>query len=511
MKKIACIFLLFFIAKLSSQNISLDTTFGTDGFQDSLSNGNFLNSAILLPDGKILISGTLNASTEFFIAKYNVDGSPDTSFGTNGFIITNSISNQKETIYGMDVQSDGKIIVVGQSDINPSLSGFYYHALLARFNADGSTDTTFGTNGYVKTELGSDDDYLSDIQITATGDIYVVGYSKETATGYSTAKIAKYDALGNLDTAFATNGIQTVSLAKGVNLNEISVQNDGTLFLSGSSIDLNDNKDTLLVKLDVTGNFDASFGTNGMQLTDIGYTNEYITDFVLHNNKILATGTVSGTSFLPHTILMRFNLDGTLDTTFSIDGFHIETPDASNYSTSFGKKISVLPDGTILASGHAIGNNNYDLFLIAFNDDGTRVTNFGTNGQYLHQVSARQDYSSDLLIQPDGKIIVTGAYSSTSTNKRNMLIRFKDAYVLSNAEFELEDTVVMYPNPTANTLHIKTNTSIEKIIIHTLSGQLVKEIISSENTVAIDFLASGTYIIKVISSQGTIVSKFIKL
>ena len=154
MKKITYIFFLLFITNLFSQNISLDTTYGTNGYQDGLSNGEFSNSAVILPSGKVLLAGTLNASNQFSIAKYNDDGSPDTSFGTNGngFIINSSIANQKESVFGMAVQQDGKIIIVGQSDVNPSLSGFYYNALLARFNVDGSIDTSFGTNGYVKTE-----------------------------------------------------------------------------------------------------------------------------------------------------------------------------------------------------------------------------------------------------------------------------------------------------------------------------------------------------------------------
>jgi uncharacterized delta-60 repeat protein len=410
----------------------------------------------------------------------------------------------------MEVQQDGKIIVVGQSDINPSLGGYYYNALLARFNADGSIDTSFGTNGYVKTELGSDDDYISDIQITTAGDIYAAGYTEDTTTNYSIAKVLKYDASGNLDTTFGTNGIQTISLAKGVNLNEISVQNDGTIFLTGSSTDLTDNRDLLIVKLDANGNFDASFGTNGMLLTDLGYTNEYITDFVIHNNKIVITGTVSGTNFLPHTVLARFTMNGTLDTTFSTDGYHLETPDNSDYSTCFGKKIRILPDGTILASGHAIGNNNYDLFLVAFNDDGTRATGFGNNGQYLHLNSARQDFSGDLVIQADGKIIITGVYSSGTVSRRNMLVRFKDAYVLSRFDAELNDKIVLYPNPTKTSIRINTNTAIAKIIIHTLSGQIVKEITNPNHTINVDFLSSGTYIIKVITEQGSLVSKFIK-
>jgi len=513
MKKTVYLLFLLLITKVFSQNISLDTTFGINGYVDGLYNGEFSNTAFILPDGKVLLAGTANASNQFLIEKYNIDGSRDVSFGTNGsgYITNNSITNQKEYAYKIKGQQDGKILIAGKSDVNPSLSGYYYNALLARFQDDGTIDTSFGTNGYVKTEFGSNDDYIIDIQITTSGNIYAIGNSRETATDYRMAKIVKYDASGNLDTTFASSGIQTIAMAHGVVLTSIFVQNDGTILLTGSSTDITDNSDLLLVKLDANGSLDASFGTNGMLLLDLGYTNEYITDFVIHNNKILATGTVSGSSFLPHLFVARFTMNGALDTTFSTDGYHIETPDATGYNTSFGRKIRILPDGTILASANAIGNNNYDLFLLAFNDDGTRKTNFGNNGQYLFQNTERQDFSSDVLIQNDGKIIVTGVYTTTTnTTKRNMLVRFKDAYTLSNPVYELQDKIELYPNPTKANIHIRTNVAIEKITIHTLSGQIVKEITNPTNTIPTDFLSSGVYIIKVMTSKGNLVSKFIK-
>ena len=92
-----------------------------------------------------------------------------------------------------------------------------------------------------------------------------------------------------------------------------------------------------------------------------------------------------------------------------------------------------------------------------------------------------------------------------------MLIRLKDAYVLSTPDVALNDTIVLYPNPTATTIQINTNTDIEKATIFTLSGKIVKEITNPSKTIPIEYLSSGTYIIKVTTEKRSLVSKFVKL
>lgn len=506
--------LFFIINEVSSQNISLDTTFGTNGYQYEYGvfSGNYRTSAILLPNEQTLVAGTMNASNQFYISKYNSNGSFDTTFGTNGngSTTTSSINDQKESVYTMVLQQDGKIIVAGQSDINPSLSGYYYNAFLARFNADGSLDTSFGNNGYVKTELGSNEDYISDIYVTSTANIYAVAHSI-SGSGINTAQVLKYDSNGDLETSFGTNGIKNIAFANHINLTSIFVQNDTSIILSGSSTSTTNDKDFFLAKLNSIGDFDTTFGTNGLVFTDFGYLNESINEFVITDTKIIAVGTISSTSFLPHIGIASYNFDGSLDTSFNTNGKLIDSPDASDYNTSFGTDINIMPNGKLLISGNTIGNNNYDLILTAYNTDGTRDSSFGTNGQFLHQNSTLQEFSNDVIIQSNGKILSVGVKtSSANTSAQTMLVRFKDAYPLNTDSFELDSALTLFPNPTQDIVWINTKNDIENITIYSLSGQLIKEIEGAKN-ISISFLQAGMYIIKVRDKQKYHFSKIVKL
>ena len=511
---IPTLILLFLMSPVLSQNISLDTTFGANGYQFEYGvfSGNYKTASVLLANQQIIVAGTKNASTEFYVSKYNTDGSFDTSFGTNGFgsTTTSSIANQKESVYTIALQQDGKIVIAGKSDINSSLSGFYYNAFLARLNADGTLDATFGNNGYVKTELGSNEDFINDIFITNTNTIYAVSHSID-GTGKNTAQVLKYNTNGSLDSSFGSNGILNITSTDELSLTTIFVQSDNSILLSGSKTDTANNKDFLLTKLNSDGSFDTSFGSNGKVITDFGYLNETINNFVVTDSKIIATGTISSTSFLPHIGIASYNFDGTLDTSFSTDGKIIETPDNSNYSTCFGTDLNIMPNGKLLVSGNAIGNNNYDLILVSYNTDGTKDTNFGSSGQYLHQNSTLQEFSNNVLILNNEKILTIGVKtSSANTSPQTMLVRFKDAFTLSTDNFELNSSIEIYPNPTHDLLKINSKTNINKITLYSITGKLIKTYKAS-NMISIGSLKTGTYIIEVSNNEKSYVSKIVKL
>lgn len=96
------------------------------------------------PDGKILVAGSSNSGSDwdFALARYNADGSLDTSFG--GGIVATAVGLSDDKGRGVAVQTDGKILVAGFSR-----SGINYDFALVRYNVDGSLDTGFGDgDGY---------------------------------------------------------------------------------------------------------------------------------------------------------------------------------------------------------------------------------------------------------------------------------------------------------------------------------------------------------------------------
>jgi uncharacterized delta-60 repeat protein len=134
------------------------------------------------PDGKIVAAGNAVGTTtfDFAVARYNPDGSVDTSFG-NGGRVTTDLSADQDFGENLALQPDGKIVVVGQMT-----SATVYDLAIVRYTTDGSLDTSFGTGGSLTTDFNGSGDLGKDVAIQADGKIVVAGYA---ANGLSTEAV----------------------------------------------------------------------------------------------------------------------------------------------------------------------------------------------------------------------------------------------------------------------------------------------------------------------------------
>jgi uncharacterized delta-60 repeat protein len=154
----------------------LDTSFNSpNGYIiQPIDSDNYGQSLAIQPDGKILLGGyCINGSDwDFCIARFEINGSPDPSFGTGGKVIQ-SISTGSSNDYGQSlaIQSDGKILLGGYCD-----NGSNYDFCIARFNPNGSLDPSFGTGGKVIQPIGSSDDYAYSLAIQPDGKILLGGF-----------------------------------------------------------------------------------------------------------------------------------------------------------------------------------------------------------------------------------------------------------------------------------------------------------------------------------------------
>jgi uncharacterized delta-60 repeat protein len=148
----------------------------------------------LQPDGRILVAGLDIDHPSFLVARFNGDGSPDTSFGVNGVATTVFFANRLEEADAIALQSDGKIVLAGNTEEQPEMN----HPALARFNADGGLDLTFGVSGHIVANFtGGDADFASAVAVQSAGRIVLGGsarfqlalarYSCGTVTPTSTA------------------------------------------------------------------------------------------------------------------------------------------------------------------------------------------------------------------------------------------------------------------------------------------------------------------------------------
>jgi uncharacterized delta-60 repeat protein len=280
---------------------SLDATFGTLGIVTTPMMGeNQGKSVVLQPDGKIVVGGhsSNGFDLDFALARYNVDGSLDPTFDTDG-IATTDIGSSDDYGNAIALQSDGKIVISGYSSIGSNVN-----FSLARFNSNGSMDNTFDGDGTTNTSIGVSSSAAYSIAIQNNGKIVVAG--KTQVDNNAKFALARYNTNGSLDNTFDTDGIAITAI--GVLSDQgsfVAAQEDGKILLAGDT-DNGTDADFALVRYNGNGSLDNTFGGDGIVTTSLGMYHDYATALAIQSDgKIVAAGfaSESTTSFA----LVRYN------------------------------------------------------------------------------------------------------------------------------------------------------------------------------------------------------------
>jgi uncharacterized delta-60 repeat protein len=401
----------------------LDTSFGKEGkvTNDFFGLTDVARNIIIDKNNKILISGGAtkkNLNDHFAMARYHEDGSLDLSFGKKGKVTTGKIADNKYVdggIEGMGLQSDGKIIACGRANTlsarglvlvryksdgsldssfgeeafaltpDPAETTIWPLALiidaedkiivvasafqkngdnasfaLFRFNADGTSDTSFGTAGQVFTSISEGANVPRAVKIDRDNKIVVGGFS-----GDNKWVVARYNSDGSLDKAFGHAGIATILFnPNGVDtLHALAIQEDGKIIVGGDvqvgsyaglrMVDFG------LARLSPEGELDLSFNQSGKQITyfvqPAASTLWALT--IQADGKIVAVGDASIVNALG---VARYNTDGSLDMSFGEEGKKI-TPCGK---TCHWEGVGLQPDGKIVAAGYIWNGKHYDMALV---------------------------------------------------------------------------------------------------------------------------------------------------
>ncbi len=346
----------FAIARYNTDG-SLDASFGTNGrvTTDFPGLAAVASAVVVQPDGKIVVAGgafpLFTFAGDFKVARYNPDGSLDASFGAGG-IVTTVFPGDGSYAFALALQSDGKIIAAGTDfvDFNPGDMSDTDFAL-ARYNPDGNLDTSFGNGGTVTTDfLGAEDD-ASSVLIQPDGKIVAVGSANSPLDFYDFA-VARYLANGTLDTTFGTGG--KVRTDFGNNDLDIAyaaaLQPDGKIVAAGTTaFDLGVQQQFALTRSNSDGTLDTTFGTGGLVLIDFSsFAQSAYAVLIQPDGKIITVGYPNTESNDSDFLLARCNPNGSLDPTFGVGG---------KVRTSFGDLNSgangavLQSDGKIVAVG----------------------------------------------------------------------------------------------------------------------------------------------------------------
>lgn len=331
-----------------SQSGILDTTFGTDGVatvsfggQDAL-----LNDMVVQPDNKIIATGYWNDGnnrSDFIVIRLNADGSLDTSFNGTGKL-TIAFGTGEDVAESIALQSDGKILVAGYS-----FTGSYTDFSLARINIDGTLDTTFSGDGKLTTDFLGNNDYAKAIAINKDGKIAVAGYSY--GSNAADFAVAKYNTDGSLDTSFSSDGKQVITLgANNDNAIGVAFQNDNKILVGGAYFRSNSARDDFaIIRLNTNGALDTTFSGDGIFNTSIGTSDDTPRSMKLQNDgKILLLGSVAAGSYLDIGII-RVTTSGNLDNTFGTGG--IVRQAYGNDSIMYDMELTT--NGKLYICGHA--------------------------------------------------------------------------------------------------------------------------------------------------------------
>lgn len=343
----------FLLSRLNP-NGSLDNTFGDAGtiiarFPPPCSNCPAPSPAAVAigiqPDGKIVVAGA-----NFELLRFNPDGSADNAFGDAGKVAPRFTENNVSLVAeasSLILQSDGKAVIGGTI----STSGSQYDFAVARFNANGSLDTAFGTNGLVRTDFVGKTDVAEALAITTDGKIVAAGYAfTDTRADFAAAR---YNADGTLDTTFSGDGKATAGFAGRTDVAyAVSIQAEGKILLGGYASNGVDT-DFALFRLTSDGSPDTAFGSNGSVIAPISLNGDIAYSMVtLPNGNIVLGGlsyaqSSSGDSSFA---LARFNPKGVLDSTFGSGG-RIFTDFADGTDVAFS--LALQPGGKLIAAGYA--------------------------------------------------------------------------------------------------------------------------------------------------------------
>jgi hypothetical protein len=279
---------------------------------------------------------------------------------------------------------------------------------------------------------------------------------------------------------------------------QINAQDE--IVTSGTALNSSTNEYELMVlKLDAQGAFITSFGNSGITSITDPLENYTIRDMITTTDGgLFIIGAAGSSSTNTKFAMYKLTSNGVLETTFNSTGCAFDHG-SSNYGVTFGYSVAQLPDGSYLAQADIIGNNNDDLLLLNIGANGLLVNSFGNSGRFIVARSTHQDYSRQVLLQDDGKIVVVGL-DTDATARRTMLVRFKDTYRLYSTSVN-RTSVSVFPNPFNNRIEVHSTTGLSQITLFNTLGQQVIEN-HKENSMNTSPLPSGVYFLQIEDELG---------
>jgi uncharacterized delta-60 repeat protein len=435
MKKILLFISIFFTNIFFAQDGTIDPAYNTGtGFDNTVFN------SILQSDGKLIVVGNFtayNGTTVNKIARINTDGTLDTTFNPAG-------AGTNNYIFSLMQQTDGKLLISGDFT---TYNGTAINRI-ARLNADGTLDTSFtvGTGMTVASEFGQGFKIQPDNKIIVYGTF--LSYN-----GTTTNRIARLNTDGTLDTSFVTGtGFNNT-------VGSVDILPSGKLIVAGSFSTYNGiGPNGSIVRLNSDGTIDATFTTG------TGFNQAIYSSYQQADGKIIFGGAFTSFNATACNRIMRLNIDGTYDSTFN---------PGSGTNSNVYKIVRQIDGKYLLAGTFSTYNGTSRNRLVRVNNDGSLDTNFQPG-------IGLDDASRCFEVQSDNKIIVLGQFTTYQGITKNRIVRIGDVSLATNS-YNFNSELNVYPNPSKTIFNIEIGNNAT-IAIFDMVG---KEIITRKITLGI--------------------------
>lgn len=383
-------------------------------------------ASVVLPDGKILFGGSLDAPTSVpfeqeyrvMFARFNADGTPDATFGNSsipGVVKLDNLvpPNRLEGVESMQVLDDGSIVATGTSLVNSPLKGF-----VIKVDSTGTLDPNFGSGGMVLVPATN----LHAVVVDSVGRIVVAG--EQVNAGVYTANLRRFNADGSPDNDFGTSGLVALDWDGAGNssyLSDMVLGPDDSVIVGGQYSVYGDGNggDFAVAKIDATGTPDGTFGDNGQRVFHDPSSASFINAILR-----LAATPDGGIAFAGYDydidlgvtglILGHLGADGSTDDAFgdaTSPGYFRPLVSATAQSVN-ATDLVVQPDGKLLASaGYYAFPDKENFFTLRATAAGQLDDTFADGGLFVADLAPDPGVYSEaetIALQPDGKILIAG-------------------------------------------------------------------------------------------------------
>ncbi len=515
-----------------AQLTALDSSFANNGIlrvdtPAMFGNGTYL---ALQTDGKIVVAGTYNYNTPSIIPngialmRFHANGTIDTTLNHNGLVKTPT--NDYVTVSGLAVQPDNKITVLASTS-------FYqgHTTLIARYQENGAFDPGFNDSGKIMYDNQNTFNSYSAMAQQPDGKILITGKGDVNSLGLN-----RYTTDGRPDSSFGFYGIVSTPLTGSIYSTgrDIALLPDGRMIVGGNARQSGiAQKDQFIVsRFSHDGLLDPAFH-NGDGFCAFVFPGQYSSSFssvaVKSDGKILACGFVTyryeGAAYYE---LLQLDSNGVPDNSFGNNGVMVIDSIKYLYAITYPTAdVTVQNDGKILVSMGVTGANGNPIFaLYRLLDNGSRDVTFGLNGQVTTQISANHDLTHNMVIQTDGKILVSGLCNNYGPGgyPAMAVVRYKPNIKFNKVPDVPTDMseVNLYPNPATNTATI-TFTLLKEgpvnVDLYDVYGRKIQEIMHSNRVdkgmQQYSFklpasLASGHYFVRIKTDEKAVTSMLVK-